>query len=195
LFLRHHGLTSCQRAGRFRIERQGADFVIIGAFETTIVPEAACAAFEAYFAGQPLPNVFEAPNIQLTRQDPTPKVRAQLVDFGHFEMRPRFEYALIGNIHGGAVPWGAKIPVGDPAFVQPDAELCYRDDRWGVDAQRTNGGTIFDRTLTARPWIWTDRLAKDFRAGRIEPAEVFPALRNFVAESSGAHFPRATGEA
>jgi hypothetical protein len=185
LFLRQYGLTSCQRSGRFRIERTGAGFVVTGAFKTTTMPATATAALETLFSRERLPNIYEAPNIQLTRQDPTPKVRAQLVDFGHFEMRPRFDYALMGNIHGGTVPWGAKIPVGDRAFAQPDAELCYSDDLWGIDPMRTKGGKIFDRTLTARPWIWTDRLAKNFRAGRIDRADVFPALRKFV-EDSGA---------
>jgi hypothetical protein len=180
LLLRHFGITSAQRAGRIHVERKKGELVVTSAFETSILPPAVRDAHEAFFPAQELPRDYEALNIQLTRLEPRRRVRAQLVDFGHYEMRPRFDHALIGCVHGETTRWGAKLLPSDRDFVQPHKRLCYPEERWGVDGMRTKGGTLFDRTLTARPWLWTDELAKDFRAGRVTPAGVWRALHDFV---------------
>ncbi len=180
LLLRHYGITSAQRAGRIRVERKGGELVVTSPFETSAMPPAFRDIHESFFPDAELPREYEALNIQLTRSEPHRSVRAQLVDFGHFEMRPRFEHALIGCVYGGTMWWGAKLLPGERGFVQPHKALCYPEERWGVDEARTLGGTLFDRTLTARPWLWTDQLAKDVRAGRTTSAGVWKALQDFV---------------
>ncbi len=181
LLLRHYGITSAQRAGRIRVERKDGELVVTSPFEISAMPPAFRDIHESFFPDAELPREYEALNIQLTRSEPHRSVRAQLVDFGHFEMRPRFEHALIGCVYGRLHVVGRQAAARRTRLrAAAQGALLSRETlgRGRGPARRA------ERSLTARsrrargcgPTSWRRR----WRAGRTTPAGVWKALQDFV---------------
>jgi hypothetical protein len=147
LMLRRDGVTSANRGTRFGVDRDGERlrFTRAGAALTGLADDE-LAAFARWLDGEQLPFWCDVINVQFTREDDaSPGDRAQLVDFGHFELRSRFELAVALFAHDVPLGWGTTIRPSDPRFVQPlDASRRARE-RWcvapaGPDVERTRRG-------------------------------------------------------
>jgi hypothetical protein len=123
--------------------------------------------------------------VQLTRElNETPESRAQVVDFGHYQMRPRFEDPLVSLIREDFIRWGAALWPHDAAFVQPRPTLCVRGDLWGGGDDPSDDAEDVGRIGDDRPAMFADTLARAFRAGSVRGDDVRDALRRHVAEGT-----------
>jgi len=186
LLLRHYGVTSSNRGTRFSFERGGAGVRVRYAGGALIEPDATQQRLIAERIGDaPLPLACDGVNVQLTRElHASPDMRAQVVDFGHYEMRARFEHPLVSLIREDFIRWGAALWPHDAAFVHPHPALCVREDAWGAVQGRSGGAADLGRTGNDRPAMLADALARAFRAGTMPGDGVREALRSRVAEGT-----------
>lgn len=56
---------------------------------------------------------------------------AQIVDFGHFEVRERFDLPVVSLVADRILRWGGALIPGTPHYVQPDPALALPWTRWG----------------------------------------------------------------
>lgn len=183
LLLRHYGLTSSNRGTRYRFERaEGGLRVWYAGHRIFDLSAEQIAWLETWLAGK-LPLECDAVNVQLAREiDASPDARAQLVDFGQYEMRPRFGDPLVSLAHGEVLQWGGAIWPGDAAFVQPRATLCVPEDRWGFP-ERADGRPRPKRVEGEGPSVLAQELAQGFRRGSLSGEQVRSAIDAHVRES------------
>jgi hypothetical protein len=185
LLLRHYGLTSSNRGSRFRFERGAAGVRVFygGEAVTDLTPEHR-EVILGWLRGADLPLECDGVNIQLTREvSPRGPSRAQLVDFGQFEMRPRFDDPLVSLARDRLLRWSASIWPDDPGFVQPLPALCVPEARWGFGTWQANDRHRPRRSETEGPSKFAHLLARGFRAGHLTGAQVHAELDRFIADS------------
>ena len=83
---------------------------------------------------RPLPWHLEGINVQLTRYAQLRPLRAELVDFGHYEIRSRFEKPLLSLAFDRFLQWGGVMWPDDPHWIQPDPKLALCLDVVGTQA-------------------------------------------------------------
>ncbi|MEA2688900.1 MAG: hypothetical protein QOD51_1507 [Candidatus Eremiobacteraeota bacterium] len=184
MLLRHYGITSSNRGTRFRFARadDGLGVWYAGNPVTDLSAEQV-RWLEAWLAGK-LPLECDAVNVQLVREiGASNEVRAQLVDFGQYEMRQRFDDPIVSLAHGEVLQWGAAIWPGDPGFVQPRPALCISEDRWGFPAQAAGDGPRPRRAEGEGPSVLARELARGFRHGSLSGRDVRSAIDAHVSES------------
>jgi hypothetical protein len=186
LLLRHYGVTSSNRGTRFRFERGNGRVRVRYVDGTTIDPDATQQRLIAERIGAaPLPLSCDAVNIQLTRElNAAPESRAQVVDFGHYQVRARFEDPLVSLIREDFIRWGAALWPHDAAFVQPRPALCVRGDLWGAGDDSSDDAEDVGRIGDDGPARLADTLARAFRAGTIRGDDVRDAIRGHVAQGT-----------
>ncbi|HWT05748.1 MAG TPA: hypothetical protein VN224_08325, partial [Xanthomonadales bacterium] len=169
LLLRHYGITSSNRGTRFQFEREGERIRVRYAGGAYADPDTTQQRLIAERLGAaPLPLTCDGVNVQLTRDlNTSPEFRAQLVDFGHYEMRTGFEYPLVSLVRDDFIRWGAAIWPSDPAFVQPLPSLCVPENLWGSIRGRSSEVEEHGRSGNDRPSILAEELSQSFRAGTI----------------------------
>jgi hypothetical protein len=194
LLLRHYGLTSSNRGTQFRFEDSPKGRVVRYVMGT--VTELAAQeqqTIDDWLRGAALPLTCDGVNIQLTREvDKTPTCRAQLLDFGQYEVRPHFEEPLVSLVYGELLRWGAALWPHDPDFVQPIPKLRVAPNRWGFGKWRANDPDRPRRFESEGASVLAQRLARDFRDGRLSGAQVRSAIYGFVAGSI-AHWEHTAG--
>jgi hypothetical protein len=176
LLLRHYGITSCGRGTTLALE-QGDDgpYVSYGGIVEIEhwTPEEQLAAFHER-AGADGPRRFEAVNVQLTREVETHPRHARLVDFGHYELRRRFELPLISTVSDRVLRWGAELRPESPWWVQPLDELTLPEASWGppTEAEIEAAGDLPRFAHVGRLHLLAFTLARRLRAGEVSAAEV-----------------------
>jgi hypothetical protein len=146
MLLRHYGITSSSLGSAIRItptaEGARVDFGRDARFEVVgdccrffVGAEAADPFFTtrdvdylayALLAGRAL--TIERANVQLTDAAGDRSASYHLYDFGHFNVRRRFEHPLASAVYEGPLGLGMVVYPGDAAFVQPvDALLVDLD--------------------------------------------------------------------
>lgn len=98
------------------------------------------------------PARFEGINIQLTREVVRNPSSAQLVDFGHYQVRESFELPVVSLVRNRVLRWGGCIAPGSPHFVQPRSNLRLPVEQWRGRRCQAN----------------FSRLATRFRAGDLD---------------------------
>jgi hypothetical protein len=192
LVLRHYGLSSCTSATTITREQDGDRFrFLYGGLPVDIFTVAEMVAMHEFIG--PRYSRFEGLNIQLIREVGNGPVRAQIVDFGHFEAHERFEHPLVSLVLDRVLRWGGALYPDDPHYVQPRPSLALPRAQWGATSDAEAGRPPLPGVI--RPSN-VDRLAfalaARFVAGDITGAELDRALRAPVEEAS-AHWPLAAG--
>lgn len=175
LLLRSYGLTSSNAATRYRIER-GPDGGMRIAYADAPFADLApsLAPVVGAMLGTRSAMLCSKLNIQLV-YDPVAPIRGQLVDFGHYEVRRRFEQPLVSGVCNAPHLWGAAIAPDSPHFVQPYPALRKPFERWAregeagiLGAARANDSDPSNR--------WAERMATGFRAGTISGDAIAEAI-------------------
>lgn len=171
LLLRGHGITSANATSRYRLEAggQGPAFGQRDEPLQPMGPELAAAGRAVL--GEDKTAVCEGVNIQLARIEPAPGFRAQLVDFGHYEIRRRFDRALVSRVRDAQLLWGASILPGDPHFIQPDPALAEPLSAWARQGEAAGFGEA-PRVLSDPCMRWADRAARGFRAETVSGEQI-----------------------
>jgi hypothetical protein len=183
LLLRHYGLTSSNRGTRFRFEEGAAGpRVFYAGGEVEGLSRDGMDLIRGWLRGAGLPLECDGINIQLARGvEPSGAARAQLVDFGHYEVRGRFTEPLVSLVCDQPLRWGAAVRPGERAFVRPSRALRLPESTWGF--VRLDDHTARPRRSEGEgPSTLARRLALDFRAGRLTGDAVRQQLTRFVAE-------------
>ena len=166
LLLRAYGITSANAVTRFHLEAHG-DGLRIGIRDE---PRGAAApeieAVARAMLGAASAATCDGINIQLARIAPRPGCRAQLVDFGHYEIRRRFERSLVNMVRDRPHQWGASLAAGDPHFVQPFPELAEPLSAWARENEAMGFGDA-PRASVDPPMHWADGAARAFRRGTL----------------------------
>jgi hypothetical protein len=131
-----------------------------------------------------LPLECDGINIQMAHGvELTGASRAQLVDFGHYEMRGRFTDPLVSLVCNQPLRWGAAIQSGDPAFVQPSPALCLSESKWGFGRQPFDHPGRPRRSEGEGPSALAHGLARKFRTGHLTGKDVRHELTRFITDS------------
>ncbi len=185
LLLRHYGLTSSNHGTRFRFE-EGAvgPRVFYAGGEGANLSRDDLKLIQGWLRDARLPLTCDGINIQLARGVESPgATRAQLVDFGHYEVRDRFTEPLVSLVCDQPLRWGAAIRADDPAFVRPSHALCLSESNWGFGRRLDNDTARPRRSEGEGASTLARGLALDFRAGHLTGDAVQQELTRFVAES------------
>jgi len=166
LLLRAYGITSANAVTRFHLEAHG-DGLRIGIRDEPpgVAPPEIEQAARAILGCAPA-TTCDGINIQLARIAPQPGFRAQLVDFGHYEIRRRFERSLVSMVRDRPHQWGASLMVEDPHFVQPFPELAEPLSAWARESEARHFGDA-PRAAVDPPMRWADGAARAFRLGTL----------------------------
>lgn len=124
---------------------------------------------------------FEMPNIQATRG--ARPGTACLLDFGHFEVRERFEHPILSPVANRPLRWGGVCWPDDPNFPQPDPRWAVTVGEWGLAALPAGEAEELGYEPSERPMrhgVLARRLARDLRSGRLAPAAVAAGLAEQV---------------
>jgi hypothetical protein len=120
--LRSYGLTSTTVAHAFEIVDINGQLEVYDGGDR--VPEFA-AGDEMFFRvlsrGAPFARL-ERVNVQLSRSGPGSK-RGELLDFGHFHVRPRFDHPVCSTVSDRPFCLGPVMWPDHPAYIQPDPVL------------------------------------------------------------------------
>jgi hypothetical protein len=178
LLLRAYGVTSSNAGSRYHLQAaaEGPRIAYVdGAFEPvdprirtevdTIVDRSGDA-------------VCEGINIQLARVDRQTDIRARLVDFGHYEVRRRFDRALVSMVCDAPHRWGACLSQRDSP--QPDPRLAAPLARWAREEAAAIGG--ISRANSDPLTLWADAAARAFRAGEMSGREIADAIAQAAGE-------------
>jgi hypothetical protein len=185
LLLRHYGLTSSNRGTRFRFE-EGSDSprVFYAGDAVSNLSRDDLGLIRGWLRDAKLPLECDGINIQMAHGVRlTGASRAQLVDFGHYEMRGRFTDPLVSLVCNQPLRWGVAIQSGDPAFVQPSPALCVSEAKWGFVRQPFDHSRRPRRSEGEGPSALAHTLARNFRAGHLTGEGVRHELTRFITDS------------
>ncbi len=187
MLVRHYGVTSttpgttlelCEVDGRLEV-RYGGDL------ETHLDDEQLGRLSRlARMSGQP--QRFEGINIQIARRPAHDPHALQLVDFGHFKYHRRFEHPVLSLVSDELMQWGGATWPDDPAFVQPDPELCVpapfleRRASW----EEIEAGDCLPFPNGSELEVTSFALASRFRRGEIDGEQVRARLASFVEQAA-----------
>lgn len=185
LLLRHYGLTSSNRGTRFRFEEGASGLQAFYAGNAlTELSDDERRVIRGWLRDAALPLECDGINIQMTRGvEASRRVRAQLVDFGHFEMRSRFSDPLVSLVCNQLLRWSVAVWPHDPAFVQPSPALCVPETKWGFGRRSSNGTVRPRRSKGEGPFVFAHNLARNFRAGQLNGKQVQDELAQFISDS------------
>ena len=175
LLLRSYGLTSSNAATRYRIQRASdGDIRIAYAGEPFADLAPSLVPIVEAMLGTRSAMLCSKLNIQLV-YEPAATIRAQLVDFGHYEVRRGFDQPLVSGVCNAPHLWGAAIAPDSPHFVQPHPVLLKPFERWAREDEAGVLGAA--RAIDTDPANrWAERMATGFRAGTIFGNEIAGAI-------------------
>ncbi|HEY5710964.1 MAG TPA: hypothetical protein VIT38_03625 [Allosphingosinicella sp.] len=179
LLLRAYGLTSTNAGTRYRLETGRAELRLAFGDELPAELDRALEPEARAILGKDCEAYCDGTNVQLVRMAPRPGFRAQLVDFGHYEVRRDFEMPLVSLVRDRPHRWGACILPTDPAYVRPHPTLHAPLARWEREASPSDLGAM-PRAVADPPTRWAGETAQAFRSGRIAGEEIAGAIRSFA---------------
>jgi hypothetical protein len=183
LLLRSYGITSANRGTRFLLREDEYLQVYYSGVEQERLGEAEAAVVRGWMRGRPVVAA-DGVNIQTVRElELDPECRTQLVDFGHYQVRDRFEDPVVSLAYGCVLRWGAALWPDDPYFPQPRPGIALPVERWGFGALSATSAARPKRKDCEAPTIFANGLARDFRAGRSDGQQVLAALREYISET------------
>lgn len=195
MLLRHYGLTSANPGTATELIEEDDGTIryrFAGKEVRGFAPELLRALWDRVGRGRRIE--FDGINIQTLRSLSPDSI--ELVDFGQFKVRERFDNPVLSLVHNRPFRWGGVLYPDDPAFVQPRPELAVPAEDWGdVELTRDKAAALGfapDEVLSRKEEIGL-RLAWELRAGRCSGEEVRDALHGHVAATvarwPGSGFP------
>jgi len=184
LLLRHYGLTTTNPGTRFlldhtangwQVTRGGAAPILLDSSEEYVIPHP--------LRQGPFPVHCDGINVQFTRPRRLPGIRAELVDFGNYEVRQDFTRPLISTVGDAPSAWGATLLPNDPQYVHPHPALRLPPKHWARVAEESAMGAS-PRSASDPPTHWANQAAHDFRTGKLSgdaiAASITTAIRAAV---------------
>jgi hypothetical protein len=179
MILRHFGVTSCNSVTTIErtIDESGERRYGYGGQAMTGYTPEQLQAIESLLGSEF--DRFEGVNIQILREFSIEPASAQIVDFGHYEVRRRFEQPVVSLVNDRLARWGGALRPNHPHFVQPDPELLLPLDEWEVHPEgvRLPGlpGTSRQAGVDQLCFALADAFAKD-KSDRSEVIQSFEAI-------------------
>lgn len=130
---------------------------------------------------------FGGVNIQTTRAVSVRPLVAELVDFGHFNVRESFDIPLVSLVRGRPLQWGGVIKPGSPGYVQPDPSRQIQLKFWGEKlisrrAARLTG--LAANCIIPRSTELIMTLVSLWRRSEIEGDQILAALKAHVCKAT-----------
>lgn len=187
MLLRHYGITSCSVAFELHNRRDAAQYWFADQPKNDYSPQAVAAL--AHLLGCREGEVFkaEAVNVQTTREVTFRPSAAQLVDFGHYNVRERFEVAVLSQVCDRPFRWGGLLEVDSEHFAQPLPELAVPFAQWGeaiVDPPTALRFGYEPETRVTQTEQLALRLADQSRAGALSADEVLREIDHIVRQAT-----------
>ena len=183
LLLRHYGLTSSNRGTRFRFDDQEYLKVHYSGVELPLISDAEAEMVRGWMRGRQSLTC-DGVNIQAVREsDPECGYGTQLIDFGHYQVRSRFEDPVVSMAYGSLMSWGAALWPDDPWFPQPVPDYALSAEKWGFGTLSATANERPKRKDCEAPTLFAEDLSRAFRSGRMNGTEIFRAMRNYVEEA------------
>jgi hypothetical protein len=127
--LRSYGLTSATVASSLEVEVSNGSLIVRdGGTPVSNLSKGEIAFFRSVTRGVPSAR-FERVNVQLTRRCGVAH-RGEVVDFGHYHVRPRFDNPLCSTVGDRPFCLGPVMWPEDPAYIQPDPALHVPSAVW-----------------------------------------------------------------
>jgi hypothetical protein len=180
LLFRHYGLTSSNRGTRFLFKDEEYLKVHYSGIELPRITDEDADKVRGWMRGRPSISA-DGVNIQTVREpDGESEFRAQLIDFGHYQVRSCFEDPVVSMAYGNLMSWGAALWPEDPWFPQPVPAYALPVDKWGFGALNTTANERPKRKDCEAPTLFAEALTRDFRAGRMSGRDVYNAMRDYI---------------
>jgi len=80
--------------------------------------------------GCPEHMICEGVNVQTSRSVRLDPPMAELVDFGHYTVRARFEHPVLSLVSDRPLRWGGLLTADHPSYVQPDPAFALDAAAW-----------------------------------------------------------------
>ena len=181
-FLRRHGITSVGLGCSTKITTSAREPRTLQDY-----PLAPARAFLNIVARGRRSLTIDVSNVQTTDCVDDATMTAELVDFGNYDVRRRFEHPLTIQVCNRPFYWGGMISPRDRSFVQPDARIAAREEDWG-EAHPTESDVkelCVPRGVTLPAIeLFGLRLALAFRRGHASGAEIKRQLDDHVARTA-----------
>jgi hypothetical protein len=168
LLLRNYGLTSASPGSAFDISF--ADDQLSLRYAGRPITDLCLAEIDMlrqFRRGDESELHLEGINLQLARETGLEPCRAQMVDFGHINVRETFVYPIVNLVRDRLLHIGGIISPRDDHFIQPNPELQVPLEMWRLT-------TLNDRFFG---------IADDFRKGSLTSAEVDATVDGLVARA------------
>lgn len=192
LLLRRYGITSCTAA--LSVEMVDGEEGTTLRFARRPLPPSSHEEFQALRAGFGIPQGgrirFEGVNVQLTREVGLDPSRAQVVDFGHYSRKDRFESPLVTFVDGPAafpLSWGRILWPHEAGFVQPDPALLLPDEHWGPPVRPDEEETVrqaLPGISHSRACLAVAGLVPSYRAGELTGKEIRAKITEVVTAAT-----------
>ena len=170
LLLRHYGLTSACPGTAFDVFFADDQVLLrYGSQPVTDLYPTEMELLEKFRRNGESRIHLEGINLQLARGVGLGPCSAQMVDFGHINVREAFAFPLVSLVRDGMLHIGGIIWPEDSHFIQPDPELQVPIANWKI-------ASLHDYFFG---------IAEDFRAGRTSSAKVVAALDALIGKTVG----------
>lgn len=179
MLLRSYGLTSSNLGARFQVwDRGGRLRVAYGDEEITDLSRDEQSAVRR-LARVHMPGerrVFDAINVQLTREVSALPASGTLVDFGHYRFARRFDRPVVTLVRDRLLRWGAALWPQDPSFVQPAPALAVSLRDFGIEVSDDDHGPLALR-------LFGQDLSRRWRDGSLSRGALARTVRGVVERS------------
>jgi len=125
-------------------------------------------------------------NLQFTREAESNPAGAQIVDFGGFLVKERFENPIVSLVADRLLRLGETISPSDARFVQPDEKIRLPYQLWGetgriweYEVPKAESTLIMDN-----PKILAFNLARAFREKRLTGSDVRDKIEKYLNTST-----------
>jgi hypothetical protein len=127
-------------------------------------------------------------NLEFTREAELNPACAQIVDFGGFLVKERFENPIVSLVADRLLRLGEIISPSDPRFVQPDEKIRLPYRFWGETGRIWEYEASEAELLTRirdNPKILAFNLARAFREKRLTGSDVRDKIEEYLNTSTG----------
>ncbi len=178
LLLRKYGLTSTNYVTTYKLWKEDGQIKITyGGKPIGNLNEAQIKNIEEVSHIREETVYFEGINIQHTRAVRQNPSYAQLVDFGSFRARQKFEHPILSLVSDKLLRWGGSIWPDFEVFPQPDPRYCVPFEQWG---NTTEFWGYPARLHDTKQDILCEGLATDYRQGKLSGTQVMSLLNAFL---------------
>lgn len=127
---------------------------------------------------KPPGKLFRGINIQVAREVGAFPLRAQVMDFGQYNIMRNFTSEILSLTNDKLLRWGGTIKVDEPSYVQPDENICIPFDLWLGEEDKE--GKKKKQTKSEDFKGFCLRIGKAFAKNKEEKLNVRNAIEDYV---------------